>query len=99
MPARESRGVHVELGLVLPVGQPNPLQRFLVVAIERIGNQLVSKKIHLHQAWDLGVVPLFNPGMAAAVEGVKLPAGMKEDRARGQGERWDGSEHTAGDKN
>src|ERR1017187_5759952 len=92
MPARESRGIHVELRLILPVGQPNPLQRLLVVAIERVGDQLIAQEIHLHQARNLGVVPLFDSGMTAVVQSAEPPARMEIDRARRRGKSWDASE-------
>ncbi len=84
--AREGRGIHVELCLVLPVCQPNPLQRLFVVAIERIGDQLIAQKIRLHDARHFRVVPLLNPGMATVIERAKPPTAMKNHRAGWQGE-------------
>ncbi len=61
--ARESGGVDIELGAVFPVGETDPLQRFLVVAIEGIGNLLVAEEVHLNEAWDFSVAPLIDAGM------------------------------------
>ena len=88
MPAREGRGIHVELCLVLPIRQPNPLQRLFVVAVERVGDQLTAQKIGLHDARDFRVVPLLNPGMAAVIECAKPPTRMKNDCVGWQGESW-----------
>ena len=63
MTARKSGGVDIELGAVFPIGETDPLQRFLVVAIEGIGNLLVAEEVHLNQAWDLSVAPLIDAGM------------------------------------
>src|SRR6266403_742359 len=97
MLAREGRGIHVELRLILPVRQPNPLQRFFVVAIERVGDQLISQQIHLHDAGDFRVVPLLDPGMDAVIgclkrERAKPPTATKNHRAGWQREGWNADE-------
>src|SRR5205085_11314779 len=46
----EGGGVYVEVGLIFPVGQADPLQGFFVIAVKRIGDQFVVQQVRLHQA-------------------------------------------------
>src|SRR5947209_14108491 len=93
MSAREGRGVYDKLRLIFPIRQPSPLQGLFVVAIERVGDQLIPQKIHLHDARDFRVVPLLNPGMGAVIQRMKPPAAMKNHRARWKGESWKAGEN------
>ena len=65
--------VNLEGGAVLPVGQPNPLQTRLVVAVKRIGDQVIGGEIGLHYARNLGSMPAADFGMIRGLDGPKLP--------------------------
>ena len=53
------------------------MQPSLVVAVERIGNDLTGEKISLHYARDLCRVPVLNFRMIGSVERAEFPSRVK----------------------
>ena len=80
MIVRERGCINLKRGLILPVGQADPLQTELVVAIERIGDEAAVQQIGLNHARNLRGMPFFDVGSICVCHGAKLPARIQVSR-------------------
>ena len=73
MVVRKRGRIDLKCGLVLPVGQADPLQMKFIVSIERIGNETAMEQVGLNYARNLGGMPLLDIGSVCVRDGAELP--------------------------
>src|SRR5580658_2603591 len=105
MVMRERGSVGLKHSLILPIGQPDPLQAEFVIPIERVRDEFVAQQIGVHHTRNLRGMPLLDIGLVGACDsdnvpnGAKLPVGTERSRGRFSGRERRRKQRKNKDKN